>query len=273
VAVDRRDGSAWVLDYYANCIRKYDASWNFVFETANGEGEPLIRRATSIACDQRNGVLWVADRSHNRVLKLGAGGALKATVNGFNQPRTVSVDPVSGACWVADELNHRVMKLPAGVSGTANAGAVALVEVVGFDQPRAAIADAGGAWVLDEGTSKVIKVGADGGKTAFITGFDSPVDAVVLPSKGFVFVVDEDAGRVVRFPRAFSGTATIDEIATVKVTGFTKPTDVEADEEGGFIFVSDGDAVSRVTLNGQLKNKITEGLVLPGGAGVDPGQR
>lgn len=272
VAIDRRDGSAWILDYYANCVRKYDGDWNLVYESPHDSGqEPLIRRATSIACDSRNGSLWIADRSHNRVLKLGSGGALKATVNGFSFPRNVSVDSGGGACWVADELNKRAIKLPANANGMASASEIALVEVRGFDQPWAAIADPnGGAWILDKGKGEVVVVDGSGAKKATITGLRFPVDAAILPSAGSVFVVDEDADCVYRFPRALTGTGTAEALATLTLRGFSTPTDIDADEDGGFIFVSDGDAVYRYTLAGERENKITEGLALPGAAGADP---
>jgi len=273
VDVDERDGSAWVLDYYENKLRKFDSYGNLVYETPGREaGEPLILRGTSIAVDQDTGACWVADRSHDRVLKLGEKGKVLAKVAGFRAPRAVSLVPGVGDCWVADELNDRVVKLPAAVAGNAEADKVKVAACDGFGIPYGVAADAdGGAWVIDREVCSVVKLTADGGRAAEITGFDWPYDAASSASANTVFVVDYGKGSLVGFPRGVSGTQSMDKVAKLTVAGLPAPTDVELDEEGGFVFVSASDAVRRYTTSGQLLYTYGD-MQLPVTVAADPGR-
>ena len=269
VEVDRRDGSAWVLDYYVNKLRKFDRAGSVVYETPT-VGEPLIRRGTSIAVDQRNGACWVADRSHSRVLKLGANGGVLATVTGFRSPRSVSLVSDTGDCWVTDELQRRVVKLRADASGAVGVGGVKLAECGGFDVPWAVAADpGGGAWVLDKGAGAVVKVSGAGERKAEVTGFDFPYCAVASRAANCVFVVDYEKGWLAALPRGVVGTGNAKEAAKFVLTGLPFPTDVELDEEGGFVFVAASDAVNRYSTSGGLLYKYPE-LTLPVAAAADP---
>jgi streptogramin lyase len=271
VDVDGRDGSAWVLDYYVNKLRKFDSFGNLVYETP-AEQEPLVRRGTSIAVAQETGACWVADRAHDRVLKFGEKGKLLATVTGFRSPRSVSLVPGTGDCWVADELANRVVKLPAAVSGSVKVGNVRLASCGGFDVPWGVAADAdGGVWVLDKGAGVVAKVNADGGRAAEVTGFDWPYDAASSATANTVFVVDYGKGSLVAFSRGVSGTQGMDKVAKLKVTGLPSPTDVELDEEGGYVFVAASDAVRRYTTTGQLLYTYGD-MQLPVAVAADPGR-
>lgn len=273
VEVDRRDGSAWVLDYYVNKLRKFDNSGNLIFETASGGGgEPLVRRATAIAVDQETGVCWVADRSHSRVLKLGANGDVLATVTGFRSPRSVSLVSDTGDCWVADELQDRAVKLRADASGTVTVGGVKLAECGGFDVPWSVAADpGGGVWVLDKGAGAVVKVNGSGGRVAEVTGFGFPYGAVASRVVNCVFVVDYDEGWLAAFSREVVGVRQVDEAAKIFITGLPYPTDVELDEDGGYAFVAASDAARRYTTAGDFINAY-EGLTLPMAVAADPEQ-
>jgi DNA-binding beta-propeller fold protein YncE len=271
VEVDRRDGSAWVLDYYVNKLRKFDRAGNVVYETP-AEGEPLVLRGTSIAVDQRTGACWVADRSHSRVLKLGENGGVLATVTGFRSPRSVSLVPDTGDCWVTDELQDRAVKLRADASGTVGVGGVKLAECGGFETPWAVAADpGGGAWVMDKGAGAVVKVGAAGERKAEVTGFDFPYCAVASGAANCVFVVDYEKGWLAAFSREVAGVRAVDEAAKLLLPGLPYPTDVELDDEGGYVFVAASDAVRRYSTTGELLYEYTE-LTLPVAAAADPGQ-
>jgi DNA-binding beta-propeller fold protein YncE len=273
VDVDGRDGSAWVLDYYVNKLRKFDSYGNLVYETPGFEaGEPLILRGTSIAVDQETGACWVADRSHDRVLKVGEKGKVLATVTGFRAPRAVSVVPGVGDCWVADELNDRVLKLPADVAGKVEADKVKLAVTAGLGIPYGVAADAtGGAWVIDREVRSVVKLTADGGRAAEITGFDWPYDVACSSGADTVFVVDYSKGSLIAFSRGVSGTRAMGKVAKLAVEGLPSPTDVELDEEGGYVFVSASDAVRRYTASGQLLDTYGD-LELPVTVAADPGR-
>jgi DNA-binding beta-propeller fold protein YncE len=273
VDVDGRDGSAWVLDYYENKLRKFDSYGNLIYETPGFEaGEPLILRGTSIAVDQDTGACWVADRSHDRVLKFGEKGKVQAKITGFRAPRAVSVVPGVGDCWVADELNDRFVKLPAAATGDVEADEVKVAASDGFGIPYGVAADAdGGAWVIDRESRSVIKLTANGGRTAEITGFDWPYDVASSTSADTVFAVDYGKGSLVAFSRGVSGTRAMDKVAKLTVEGLPSPTDVELDEEGGYFFVSASDAVRRYTTSGQLLHTYGD-LELPVMVAADPGR-
>lgn len=273
VDVDRRDGSAWVLDYYVNKLRKFGSDGSLLFETpAPGGKEPLIRRGTSLAVDQKSGACWVADRSHSRVLKLGENGKVLATVTGFSSPRAVSLVPETGDCWVADELQRRVVKLRGGAAGTVAVGAVTLAACGGFDVPWSVVADpAGGVWVLDKGAQAVVKVDAAAARVTEITGFSFPYAAAVSSAADAVFVVDYDRGFLAAFSRGLVGARPVDEAAKLKLTGMPYPTDVDLDEEGGYVFVASSDAVRRFTTTGELSHTY-DVFTLPIAVAVDPGR-
>lgn len=269
IEVDRRDGSAWVLDYYVNKLRKFDRDGNLVYETP-AEGEPLIRRGTSIAVDQRTGACWVADRSHSRVLKLGENGDVLATVTGFRSPRSVSLVPGTGDCWVTDELQDRVVKLRADVTGSVGVAAAKVAECGDFEMPWAVAADpGGGAWVLDKEKGNVVKINGGGERKAAVTGFGYPYAAAASGAADCVFVVDYQKGRLTAFPREVSGVLRVDEAAKLTLTDLPFPTDVELDEEGGYVFVAASDVVRRYTTEGDLLGEYT-GMALPVAAAADP---
>ncbi len=273
VDVDRRDGSAWVLDYYANKLRKFNSDGEVLFETSEGEGkEPLVRRGTSIAVDQETGACWVADRSHFRVLKIGEKGSVLATVTGFRSPRAVTVVPATGDCWVADELGRRVLKLPGKVAGAVKADAVALATCGGFETPWYVAADAsGGVWVLDRDAGAVVRVSAAGARGAEVTGFGFPYAAVAARGADSVFVVDYEQGLLVAFRRKLTGKWSVGEVAELTLKGFSYPTDVELDEDGDYVFVSSSGALRRYSTAGQLLYEYT-GMDSPVAAAADPGR-
>jgi len=273
VDVDRRDGSAWVLDYYANKLRKFNSDGEVLFETPGGEGrEPLIKRGTSIAVDQETGACWVADRSHFRVLKVGEKGSVLATVTGFRSPRAVTLVPATGDCWVADELGQRVVRLPGKVAGAVKADAVALAACEGFETPWYVAADAsGGVWVLDKDAGAVVKVSAAGARDAEVTGFGFPYAAVASRRADSVFVADYEQGLLVSFRRRLTGRWSVDEVVELTLKGFSYPTDVELDEDGDYLFVSSSDALRRYSTAGRLLYEY-EGTGSPVAAAADPGR-
>jgi DNA-binding beta-propeller fold protein YncE len=273
VDVDRRDGSAWVLDYYANKLRKFDSDGKLLLEAGEGEGkEPLVKRGTSIAVDQKTGACWVADRSHFRVLKIGAEGSVLATVTGFDSPRAVALVPATGDCWVADELGQRVVKLPGKVAGAAKADAVALATCGGFETPWYVAADAsGGVWVLDKDAGAVVKVSAAGARDAEVTGFGFPYAAVASRGADSVFVADYERGLLVSFRRKLKGTWSADEVVELTLKGFSYPTDVELDEDGGYLFVASSGALRRYSTAGELLYEYG-GMDSPVAVAADPGR-
>ena len=238
VDIYRADGSAWVIDFYANTLTKFDRDGNMLFQTTDG-GEPTLRQPTSLAVNQSDGSVWVADYIHKRVVRFDEEGEIIGTVKGFTYPRSVSLVGHAGDCWVSDVGTGSLYLFDGDLTGEANISDAELT-VPGFRTPRfvKALTD-GGCWVLDIGNGKIIHIGPGGGTVATVTGFGSPTSLAFSPAGDRVFVTDDYYDAIFTVDMAVTGTATLDAVGDVFITDIMNPAHISVDRAREHIFVSE----------------------------------
>lgn len=240
VDVYRADGSAWVIDFYADTLTKFDRDGNKLFQTPPpGDEEPTLRQPTSLAVNQSDGSVWVADYIHKRVVRFDESGEIIGTITGFSLPRSVSLVDGSGDCWVTDEGKDSLYLFDGDLTGDANI-ADADITAGGFDTPRVvkALAD-GGCWVLDIGNGEVVHIGSDGGVIANVTGFGTPTCVTLSPAGDEVLVSDALYGAVFTMDAKVAGTTSLDVVGTVFIDGIINPAHISVDRDRGHVFVTE----------------------------------
>jgi DNA-binding beta-propeller fold protein YncE len=112
----------------------------------------------------------------------------------WNRPSMVSIDPKNGIAWIAD--SSRIVAIDA--SGTTKA------RITEFGFVSSVSASAGGVWASDILKGKVCYFRQASDNTAMggmviPDEFLSPISVSALTSDGSVWIVDREAGRVVRY--------------------------------------------------------------------------
>lgn len=240
VDIYRTDGSAWVIDFYADTLTKFDRNGNKLFQTTRPNGEePTLRQPTSLAVDQIDGSVWVADYMHYRVVRFDENGDIIGTINGFSFPRSVSLVGSSGDCWVSDENTGFLYRFSGDLTGDANVTDAGKT-VTGFNAPRfvRALAD-GGCWVLDIGNDEAVHVDPDGNVVATITGFGNPTFATPSPVGNEIFISDDDYEAIWAIDASATGEKTANEVGGLFITGITDPSHISVDRDREHIFVSE----------------------------------
>jgi DNA-binding beta-propeller fold protein YncE len=240
VEVYEVDGSAWVIDFYADTLTKFDRDGNKLFQTTRpNDEEPTLRQPTSLAIDQVDGSVWVADYTHQRVVRFDESGDIIGTISGFFLPRSLSLVDGSGDCWVTDEGNDSIYLFDGDLTGDANI-TDAEITVGGFNTPRLvkALAD-GGCWVLDIGNDEAVHIGPDGNAVATITGFGNPTFVTASPAGNEIFVSDDYYDAVWAIEASTTGVKTIGEVGSVFITGVMDPSHISVDRDREHIFVSE----------------------------------
>ncbi len=238
VDVYQTDGSAWVIDFYADTLTKFDRDGNKLFQTTDG-GEPTLRQPTSLAVNQSDGSVWVADYIHMRVVRFDESGEIIGTITGFSLPRSVSLVDGSGDCWVTDEGKDSLYLFDGDLTGDANIGD-ADITVGGFDTPRVvkALAD-GGCWVLDIGNGEVVHIGSGGDVIATVTDFGTPTYVTLSPTGDEVLVSDAFYRAVFTMDAKVTGTTSLDIVGTVFIDGILNPAHISVDRDRGHVFVTE----------------------------------
>jgi sugar lactone lactonase YvrE len=240
VDVYQTDGSAWVIDFYADTLTKFDRDGNKLFQTTRpNDEEPTLRQPTSLTVDQNDGSVWVADYTHKRVVRFDESGVIIGTITGFSLPRSVSLTGDTGDCWVSDEGTDSLYLFDGDLTGDANI-ADAEITVGGFDAPRfiKGLTD-GGCWVLDIGNDEVVHVDPNGVTIATVTGLPNPTSLCLSPSSGDVFVSDDYYDAVWAIDATTTGVQSIGEAGNVFITGVMNPVHLSVDRDREHIFVSE----------------------------------
>jgi hypothetical protein len=138
-------------------------------------GTPGLRlnRPGAIALDPSTGLAWIADSS--RILAIDTNGTEVAIISGFSFVRSVSAG--GGVVWAADVesgLVHQFPSTAAGTDLTLSNGKAKGESFSSFYAPLAvsAIANDGGAWVLDKGRGQAVRLSKAGKRLAEGTGLD-----------------------------------------------------------------------------------------------------
>jgi outer membrane protein assembly factor BamB len=134
LALDVKDGSVWVADFYGHEVAKYDEDGKELFRSAAFH-EPFavavlgdcsawvaggirtlslvgpqcntlqtmtgVNEARDLAVDTERDLVWVADYRNNRIFAINRDGRLKRRVTGIELPERLAVDSERGTVWVA----------------------------------------------------------------------------------------------------------------------------------------------------------------------------
>lgn len=187
--------------------------------TLGGQGSApgLFATPVGLAVDSE-GNLYVADSGNNRIQKFDRDGRFVAQVGSlgtgdgqFHEPWGVAIDS-EGNIYVADTWNHRIQKFDRDLNYVTQWGRptsdLSRPKAYDFWGPRDLTVDAeGNVWVVDTGTSRILKFAPDGAFLSSLGGsgteekkFREPVGIEVGP-EGDVFVADAWNRRVQHFDR------------------------------------------------------------------------
>jgi sugar lactone lactonase YvrE len=211
VAVNDSTGDVYVIDMGGQRVERFDAAGafqgsfgaagtgngQFAFETVGFNTVP------SLAVDQSDGSVYVADPGNDRVQKFSSAGTyltkFGTTGSGdgeFSKPVAVAVDPTDGAVYVADNRNYRVQK---------------------FSSAGAYLSQFGGA---GEGDGQL--------------GSDRGPSRIGVDSSGRIYVLDQDGSRRVQ---RFTAGGAFDQVLTSGDTLGAVPFSLAVDTTGDHVFV------------------------------------
>ncbi len=215
VAVDPKDGSCWIAT--ATTLYKFSSEGKQIL-TKDGFSEPFL------IVNPKNSECWVADSNNARLVKLSADGKELAvmTIEGINQPKSISINPDNDTCWVLDPFTMNVVKLSADgkilvKTSVSPAGGATIATSVSASSD-------GGCWVAivvdftRPNQDIVVKLSADGKLTGTYTGFAMPSTVCFDPKDKGCWVADSNNGKIVKL------SATGQKV--LNLTGFGQPKSV-----------------------------------------------
>jgi len=174
------------------------------------------------------GNVYVADTSHNRVLKLPAAGGAQQTLGftGLALPYGVAVD-AAGNVFVADTDNSRILKLPVG------GGSQVVLPFTGLNKPyNVAVGGDGAIYVADTDNSRVVKLPTTGSQVVLpFTGMNV-TGGVAVDADGNVYAADTGNNRILKLPITGTGQE------VVVSTGLSLPFSIAVDARQD-LFVAD----------------------------------
>jgi len=180
VSVNPETGVVWVADTNNNRIVRLSADILDGYNIGSSTGSHIIMTGFSapydIAVNVADGTAWVADTSHNQVVKVSSAGTTEILrIGGFNSPVALDVNYIDGSVWIADRYNNRVVRL-------SSDGAI-LATATGFNSPLSVAVNPldGTCWVADYYNSKVVKLSPNGTELLRIGGFTNPQALAVTP--------------------------------------------------------------------------------------------
>ncbi len=239
VAIDPTDGSLWVADRSIDAIIHFgtngtelarlpitdptdivvdgDTLWvgrRYALTHFSKDGGLLADitgfsyTPTGLAVDSSAGVIWVADRYNDRVVRIdravpsgydiGKARGFHSVVTGFDDPLDIAL-AADGSVWVSDLYHREVVHLAADGS--------TLARIKGFSSPSSLVMGQDVLWVANYAT--VVRLAAtvadgydistDTGSHMLVEGFSEVTDVAIDSSSGDVWVIDQSAQKVTRF--------------------------------------------------------------------------
>lgn len=277
IAVDYR-GNVIVADGgESNRIRRItqDGNVKTIAGSVEGfqDGDALSARfntPSAVALDKQ-GNIFIADTSNNRIRKLSADGRTVSTIAGsgatgfkdgpaaeaeFDGPIGVAVDR-DGNVFVADTYNDSIRKISVDGNVTTLAGGGSPGYADGqagsalFDTPCGVVDDKeGNLYIADAGNHAIRKLTSAGDVTTVIRRTDTevPLDrpvGLVVTHDGFLFIADEGRGRIVRLTpegeaSVYAGKGTGFAEGAGAEARFSRPCGLAIDREGN-LYVADSD--------------------------------
>ncbi|NIT35514.1 MAG: hypothetical protein GTN49_03270 [candidate division Zixibacteria bacterium] len=179
--------------------------------------------------------IWVADQPDSKVAIYDEGGSLLKLVGRFgmfNKPNSIDVYEYDGAAWVCDFYTNRIRKFSAGgnplYATPGQEGGFLVRNPVALSVSQSS----GECWVSDRGNHRVLRLGAEGGVLARVTGFRYPRGISADPAAGDVWVADEGNDAVVKIAGTASGDVPVAAVEVGRFTGMENPWAVAADADG-----------------------------------------
>ncbi len=179
--------------------------------------------------------IWIADQPDAEVVIYDEKGNLLKVVGGFgmfNKPNSIDVYEEDGAAWVCDFYTNRIRKFSAGgnplyaTPGEEGGFIVRNPAALSVSQPS------GECWVSDRGNHRVLRLDAEAGVLARVSGFMYPRGISVGPVAGDVWVADEGNDAVVKFAGTASGYVPVAAVEIGRFTEMENPWAVAADADG-----------------------------------------
>ncbi len=169
--------------------------------------EGLYYRPTAMRLDQDAGVLWVLERTPDRVTRIdtsapdgydvGSATGHHRTVTGFNDPAALTVAP-DHSLWVADAGSREIIHLAADGTVLARVAASAGLRAIAAASGRVWCATATTLVSLDPAVADGYDLSTDTGSHTTITGFTAIGQLAVDPTTDTLWVLDTSARRLVR---------------------------------------------------------------------------
>ncbi len=174
-----------------------------------------VSTVNRISIQLSGGQVWATEPLEGRVRIWSAAGVPLNSFNGLAQPNAIAVDPASLTAWICEELGPRARRWSA--TGTVQ-GATVLLGLPSDIAVRAG----SGAWIVDQGAGRLLRVDAAGVLLASIDVGSDPRRLAVDALDGSVWVTRFTAGEVVHV----AATGTI----LARATGLEGPYAIDIDE-------------------------------------------
>ncbi|HVP15065.1 MAG TPA: hypothetical protein VMS88_05950 [Terriglobales bacterium] len=186
VAVDRRDGSAWIGDDGSSAVYHLLATG----AEADPPGLSGLQYPGGVAVDAADGSIWVTEHDGNRVRHYDAGGALISTAT-LSLPSRVAVDTLTHEAWVTSFSNGLVVRFSPDLVAR---------DTVSISGPIGVAVDAvrGRVWVVDAQGDRVIALTRAGALAFQVTGLSEPREVALDEGSGEAWVTVTGAGTVAR---------------------------------------------------------------------------
>lgn len=256
-------GCVWILDSGHSRVVKLSADGDFLLEI------PDLAEPADLDLDPENRRLWVSELEPPALKAFDLRGNLLLSVTeGFSRPTRIKTRYRTGSVLVLDQDSSRIVEIEYD-------GDVSSRFISGLERPSAIALHqrTGTLWVADEGANRVWQVPNDYSGTLALedslqgvrshNGFLFPYDVSVEDSTGAAWVVDKDAGRLVRYQP--------EGLDSLRIGGFDNPVAVAAGRSEGLAWALDRNSTGKaVRLFFDLRQVEYSGIRFPKALAFNP---